>query len=113
MSDPEREETADLVLDVELDVAPEKVWRAVSIPAFREQWLPTRDLAEPQPVFSEPGIAVRYRMREAEPPHVETIVTFEIRPAGCGGTRLTIYQGIAPQPRTAANDLRACLRLVA
>lgn len=100
-------EDAPLVLDVELDAPPEKVWRALTIPAFREQWLPGRDLAVPEP---EPagGTAVRYRMREAAPPHIESVVTFEVGPGAGGGTRLTIVH--APLPlRAAANDNRACL----
>ena len=113
MSDARRDDADDLLLEVELDASPEKVWRAVSIPAFRQHWLPARDLAEPVPVVSEPGVAVRYRMREAEPPNVETVVTFEIRPAGDGGTRLTIHQVRTGQPRMAANDRGGCFRLAA
>lgn len=107
--EPEPQSAGDLLLEVALEAAPDKVWRAVSIPAFREQWLPARDLADPELVVAEPGIAVRYRMRESEPPHVETIVTFEIRPDGTGGTCLTIHQGRAPRPsRMAANMPLAC-----
>lgn len=35
-----------LVLEYSLDAPPEKVWRAVGIPALREQWLPNAVLAD-------------------------------------------------------------------
>ena len=72
--DDERE----LVLEYELDAPPEKVWRAVTIPALRERWLPLSDLAETEPVSSVPGAEVCYRLREAEPPYLESHVTFRI-----------------------------------
>ena len=48
-----------LVLDYELDAPPEKVWRALSIPALRDQWLPGGDLADAEPLAATPG-AVSY-----------------------------------------------------
>ena len=42
-------EEAEIALEYELDAAPEKVWRAIAIAAFRERWLPGADLAEPEP----------------------------------------------------------------
>ena len=63
-SDAREEAEAEIALEVELDARPEKVWRAIAIPAFREPWLPGADLAEPEPVASVPGVEVCYRMRE-------------------------------------------------
>lgn len=40
-----------LVFAYQLDAPPEKVWRALSIPAFRERWLP----AEVEAVSAVPG----------------------------------------------------------
>ena len=49
-SDPREEtEEAEIALEYELDAAPEKVWRAIAVAAFRERWLPEADLAEPSP----------------------------------------------------------------
>ncbi len=68
MSDgPTRDTRADddereLVLEYDLDAAPDKVWRAVTIPALRERWLPGSELAEPEPVSSVTGEEVRYRI---------------------------------------------------
>lgn len=105
----------DLVLEYELDAPPEKVWRAISTASFREKWLPKGDLAEGEPVSSAPGEEIRYRMREDEPPFLESVVTFQIEPAAGGGTRLRIIHVLADarlvrrQPPRAANSNRACL----
>lgn len=85
----------DLVFEYELDAPPEKVWRAVSIPAFREKWLPTQQLADAEPVSTAPGQEISYRMRDDEPPFLESIVTFQVRPDSNGGTILRIVHGLA------------------
>ena len=107
-------QTKDLVQDYELDAPPEKVWRAISNPAFRERWLPKEDLAEAAPISSTPGEEVRYRMRDDEPPFLESIVTFQVRPNTAGGTRLRIIHGLADVTLTlriprAANSNSCCL----
>ena len=88
------EQPKDLVQEYELDAPPEKVWRAISDPVFREKWLPGRDLADTKPVSEEPGEEVRYRMRDGEPPFLESLVTFQIVPNDKGGTILTIVHGL-------------------
>jgi uncharacterized protein YndB with AHSA1/START domain len=85
-----RRQTTDLVLEFELDAPPEKVWRAISIPAVRRRWLPKGDLAEAEPVSSKPGQEIRYRMQDGEPPFLESVVTFLVIPNTVGGTRLRI-----------------------
>jgi len=50
MSDTEASQSgANLILDYELDAPPDKVWRAISIPELREQWLPEKHLADDTP----------------------------------------------------------------
>ena len=61
-------QTEDVVQEYKLDAPPEKVWRAISIPAFREKWLPDAALVDAEPLSSAPGEEVRYRMRDDEPP---------------------------------------------
>lgn len=96
MSDDDAERpSAGLALEFQLDAPPEKVWRAISTPELRERWLPARDLAEPDPVFSAPGEAVGYRMRDPAPPFLASVVTFEVRPGEAGGTRLRIVHDLA------------------
>jgi uncharacterized protein YndB with AHSA1/START domain len=115
MNDAAAEEQAkELSLEYELDAPPEKVWRAISIAAFREQWLPNRELADAEPVSSTPGEEIRYRMRDPEPPFLESVVTFQIRPGAAGGARLRIIHGLSdarlePRRTAAANDNRLCL----
>lgn len=92
-----------LTLEYDLDAPPDRVWRAISQPAFREAWLPARDLADERPVSSEPGRQVGYRLREAAPPFLESVVTFQLRPNADGGTRLRIVHGL-----TGAGDARPC-----
>ncbi|QQN64445.1 SRPBCC domain-containing protein [Bradyrhizobium diazoefficiens] len=83
---------AKLVLEFDFDAPPAKVWRAVTIRALRERWLPDRDLADAEPESSIPGEEVRYRIRDSEPPFRESHVIFRIEPNDDGGTRFRIIQ---------------------
>jgi len=106
--------TEDLVLEYELDAPPEKVWRAISSPVFRERWLPKTELADAEPVSSTPGEEIRYRMRDDEPPFLESIVTFQVRPDTTGRTKLRIIHEAADitikqRILRAANSNRRCV----
>ena len=109
-------QTKDLVLDYELDAPPEKVWRAISNPALRERWLPKADLAEAAPLSSTPSEEVRYRMRDNEPPFLESIVTFQLSPNDAGGTRLRIIHVVTDvrltqrMPQAANSNCRCLMR---
>lgn len=94
---------AELEFEADFDAAPEMVWRAVTEPEFRERWLPGDALADAEPVVEMPGSRVSYRMRDDEPPHLESLATFEIAPNSEGGTRLVI--------RHRLTDARAAKRL--
>ncbi|CAI1870200.1 SRPBCC family protein [Serratia plymuthica] len=93
-----------LVLEYRLDAPPEKVWRAIGIPELREQWLPQHILADAEPVVSMPGEEIRYRMRDDEPPFLESTVTLQIRPDADGGCLLRIIHVLDDARLTAAND---------
>ena len=96
---------AEFALEYELDAKPERVWRAIAVPAFRERWLPGADLAEPEPIASIPGVEVRYRMREEGAPFRQSTVTFRIEPGFQGGALLRIIHRIEGGARpTGAND---------
>ncbi|WP_050425207.1 SRPBCC family protein [Bradyrhizobium tropiciagri] len=103
-----------LVLEYELDAPPEKVWRAVTIPALRERWLPDADLAGAEPEATITGEEVRYRLRESEPPFRESHVTFRIEPNEAGGTRFRIIQQACDErarlPRAANSNRRTVMR---
>jgi len=92
-----------LVLDYQLDASPEKVWRAISLPVFREQWLPNTLLSIAEPLSAIPDKEVRYRMRDDQPPFLESTVTFSVTPDASGGSRLTIVHQL-DDVRVAAND---------
>jgi len=96
----EGEAKTDLVFEYELDAPPEKVWRAISIPAFREKWLPQEAWVSAEPVSSVPGEEVRFGIRESEPPFAESLVTFQISPNVDGGTRLRIIHELVDARRT-------------
>ena len=116
MSDPrhETEDKAEIALEVELDAKPEKVWRAIALPAFRERWLPQADLAEPEPIASIPGVEVRYRMREQGAPFSDSTVTFRIEPGPQGGALLRIIHRMEGDARgRSANDNLRPLSLAA
>ena len=103
-----------LELEYDLDAPPEKVWRAVTIPAPRERWLPDCDLSGAVPESSVTGEEVRYRLRESEPPFRESHVTFKIAPNEAGGTRFRIIQEACnvnrSQPRPANSNNRCMMR---
>ncbi|GGE14738.1 hypothetical protein GCM10011390_37340 [Aureimonas endophytica] len=96
MTEPTAETDQDaLVFECELDAAPDKVWRAISIPAYRERWLPEAVLADPEPVAATPGREACYRLRDRDMPFAESVVTFELSPNAVGGTHLRIVHRLA------------------
>lgn len=103
---PTEEQDAGIEQIYELDAPPQKVWRAISLPQFREQWLPGTDLADPEAESVTPGEEVRYRMRESSPPFLESTVTFRIVADADGGTSLHIIHRLA-DARLAAGGRQA------
>ena len=99
--EPRREE---FLFDVELEAAPETVWRAVQEATFRRQWLPDSALADPKPVSIVPGREICYRMLDDDPPFFESLVTFEIHPNADQGTLLRIVHRLTSKIGRAAND---------
>lgn len=113
----ERQAT-DLVFEYDLDAPPEKVWRAICIPAFRDRWLPRGELTRSEPVASKPGEEIAYAMRDNAPPFLESVVTFQVTPNAVGGARLKIIHGLVDgrlerQLPRAANNNSAGLMLAA
>jgi uncharacterized protein YndB with AHSA1/START domain len=111
------EQTSELVFEVDLDAPPDKVWRALSIPELRERWLPGA-LADAEPESSSPGADICYRLRDKEPPFLESVVTFEVAPNEAGGATLRITQRLTDarltkRPPAAVNDNGGALTLAA
>lgn len=99
----------DLVLEFDLEARTETVWRAIDTPALRAKWLPGRLLTDAEELPSGPGRAVRFKMRDDEPPFLETTVTFAVLPRREGGSLLRITQtipdvGALRRAPTAANS---------
>ncbi len=111
MNDTDTETQADapagaLVQEYHLDAPADKVWRALGIAELRAHWLPGSEHAEA--LHQVPQQELRLRLREAEPPFLESTVDLQIRPAAGGGTLLRIVHALTDarvQPaRDAAND---------
>jgi uncharacterized protein YndB with AHSA1/START domain len=102
----EAQPEAEIALEYELDASPEKVWRAIAIPAFRERWLPGGDLAGEEPIASVPGVEIRYRMREDGAPFKASTVTFRIGPGPRGGTLFRVIHRIGSSGSGANDNLR-------
>jgi len=88
-------ETADIVQEYELEAPPEKVWRAITIPTFRERWLPDHYLAQAEPVAVIQNEEILFRLRDDAPPFLESVVQFQLQPISSDRTLLTIRQRLA------------------
>lgn len=104
-----KEQDGGVELEFDLGDPPQKVWRAISIPEFRERWLPREALADPDAITVTPGQEVRYRLRDHSPPFLESTVTFTITPNATGGTCLRIVHELTDarfdrMARAAANS---------
>jgi uncharacterized protein YndB with AHSA1/START domain len=98
MNDKKIDEAAKcLVFAYEIDAPPQKVWRAISIPGYREHWLPKQALADPEASSVTPGKEIKYRMRDDDPPFLESLVTIQISPNGTGGTSLRVVHEISDE----------------
>jgi uncharacterized protein YndB with AHSA1/START domain len=130
MTDAETSE--ELMVACELDAAPDKVWRALTVPEFVAAWLLPNDMGETHPgaQFSLEGTAHglsprieievldsqpqrRLRMSWREAGAEESVVTFELRPSEAGGTLLRVHHGPLALPLRAANANATVLALAA
>ncbi|MDR0253762.1 MAG: polyketide cyclase [Brucellaceae bacterium] len=96
MTDHENKESAvRLVFEYELEASPQKVWRAISLPELRANWLPDAGQSEADPSATIAEQQVTYRMRETTPPFLESVVTFQLAANDNGGTHLKIIHELA------------------
>ncbi|MGG4604836.1 SRPBCC family protein [Paenalcaligenes sp. Me131] len=106
-----------LILEYQLEAPPEKVWRAISIPEFREQWLPSDALIESTPIFTVQNKEQHYRMRDEDFPLLESVVVFQVIPHGENHSILRITHKVSIIATTpcsrAANDASLWLALAA
>lgn len=90
-----------LEFSFEFEADPDKVWKAISVEAFRKRWLPDQNVLEV--LHERQREQLELLIEETEPPHHQGIVTFSIHANGRGGTIFGIVhrRTIA---RAAAND---------
>lgn len=93
-----RKPEARISLTYELDAAPTKVWRALTVPEYVSQWLgspvdpdnddgPRDNNFELRLISAEPDSRVRYSIKDNE---AVSTVTFQIDANGNGGTTFRI-----------------------
>ena len=86
MNDESGEE---LAFDVDLPEPPEKVWRALTVPALRDHWLrPETAGASAEVIDAEPPRQLRWRWHERD--EEPGLVTVTLMPNGAGGTALRL-----------------------
>ena len=122
----------EVVIECELPQAPDKVWRALTIPAFVAQWLLPTTMGEARKgerfeldggrhglseridcevLDAQPQRRLSYSWREAD--DTRSVVTFELTPHR-QGTRLRVTHGaLAPAMPMAANGNAPPLLLAA
>jgi uncharacterized protein YndB with AHSA1/START domain len=78
---------SELVFETVLDAPPEKVWRALTIPEYRDRWLQPPDGAIVEPVEENVQNLFTLRIQEGRE---ESLATFEISPNDTGGTNFRL-----------------------
>jgi uncharacterized protein YndB with AHSA1/START domain len=105
MSDIEVEDA--VVVDCELDAAPEKVWRALTVPELAARWLDGPEGHSYALIDAEPCTRVRYAWNDPDASEPATVVTIDLSPMPEGRTRFRLTHGIAARTPVAANANRS------
>ncbi|KQX34070.1 hypothetical protein ASD04_17665 [Devosia sp. Root436] len=110
-------DTDALVFECALDAPPEKVWRALTIPAYLERWLkPAQDL-DLAVVTAEENRSLTYRWREAGQGAIvgmeDSFVTFELTPTSDGGTWFRLTHAPMAMPVAANSNIAGPVMLAA
>lgn len=103
----------ELVFECALDAPPEKVWRALTVPAYLERWLkPEHDAVERidmTMVSAEENKSLSYRWRESGQGAIlgaeDSLVTFELKPMADGGTWFRLTHAPVALPVAANSNL--------
>jgi len=89
-----------VMVECTLDEAPDKVWRALSIPEFRDSWLTPKADGEhysAEVVEAEPPRRLTLSWREGADDAAE-LVTFTLSPTSTGGTWLRLVHDRVAAP---------------
>lgn len=87
-----------VVTECDLPQAPDKVWRALTVPRLLEAWLP--DAVKSEILEAEPNRLLRYRWpgneqdKDARGRTLESVVTFELTGTQTGGTHLRVVHSL-------------------
>ena len=96
------------VFECVLEAPPEKVWRALTIPAYLDQWLKPRAAEELDVVTSDENRSLTYRWRDSGQGAVvgaeDSLITFELTPTEEGGTRFRLTHAPMPLPAAANSN---------
>jgi uncharacterized protein YndB with AHSA1/START domain len=96
MSEPQTEER--VTVECALDEAPDKVWRALSIPEFRDSWLtPKSESYAAEVIEAEPPRRLTLSWRDGTGDEAE-LVTFTLSPTSTGGTWLRLVHDRVAAP---------------
>jgi uncharacterized protein YndB with AHSA1/START domain len=83
-----------VVTECDLPDAPDKVWKALTVPKLLAAWLP--DAVDSEILAAEPNRMLRYRWsgreedRDERGRTLESVVTFELTGTDSGGTHLRV-----------------------
>ena len=91
-----------VVTECDLPEAPDKVWKALTVPELLAAWLP--DAVNGEILTAEPNRLLRYRWpgrqedRDERGRTLESVVTFELRGTHSGGTHLRVVHRLVAAP---------------
>ena len=106
-----------LVFECNLDAPPEKVWRALSIPAYLERWLKPGDDVELAVMAAQENKSLTYHWREAGQGAAgdaeDSVVTFELTPTADGGTWFRLTHAPLAVPAAANSNGTSALLMAA
>lgn len=96
MSEPQGKPES-VTVECALEEAPDKVWRALSIPEFRDSWLtPKSESYAAEVIEAEPPRRLTLSWRDGADDAAE-VVTFTLSPTPTGGTWLRlVHDRVAP-----------------
>ena len=99
----------DLVFETVLDAPPEKIWRALTIPEFRDRWLqPPRDV-EVHMVTVNDNSLLTFSWKER---NEESVVTIELTPQKNGGTGFRLTHSPVTIPAAANSNATSTTTLM-
>ncbi len=98
----------DLVFETILDAPPEKIWRALTIPEYRDRWLQRPDDVKVEVEAADINKTLTYRWKERDE---ESIVTIELTPHENGQTGFRLTHAPIDMPAAANSNEAAAVMM--